>query len=206
MLVIDRIELHAFHQAQKVREFDREHALRLQQYLEATNEVVQLGNVREDVVRNDQVCGKPLPDQFPGQSAAEKPVDRRDTGFLRHLRDIHCGLDAKSRNFSRYEFFQKVTVVAGNFDDLAALIELVRAADLLNISLRVRHPGVGEGRKIAVIAEYRIRRFECIQLNEQAIGTEERAPKDSAFLPRWCSAARSTSLRMETFPDCKNLP
>ena len=55
-----------------MREFDREHALRLQQYLEATDEVVQLGNVREDIVGNDQVCAEPLPDQFPGQSSFRK--------------------------------------------------------------------------------------------------------------------------------------
>ena len=70
---------------------------------------------------------------------------RRDASFLRHLRDIRRGFDAKGRNFSSYELLQQVTVVAGNFDDLAVLIELVLAADLLDVSLGVRHPGVGEG-------------------------------------------------------------
>ena len=71
------------------------------------------------------------------------------------------------------ELLQQVAIVAGNFDDLAVLIELVLVADLLDISLGVRHPGVGEGREIAVVAEYRIRGFECVQLDEKTIGTEK---------------------------------
>jgi hypothetical protein len=53
-------------QAQKMREFNREHTLWLQQNLEATDKVVQIGYVREDIVRNDQVCAKPPPDQLSG--------------------------------------------------------------------------------------------------------------------------------------------
>ena len=145
MLMIDRVKLHPFHQAQKVREFNREHALWLQQYLEATDEVVQLRHVREDIVCNDQVRAEPLPDQFPGQSTSEELVDGRDAGILRHLRDIRRGFDAKGRNFSSYELLQQVAVVASNFDDLAVLIELVLAADLFDVPFGVRHPGVGEG-------------------------------------------------------------
>src|SRR3978361_1169867 len=104
MFVINRVELHAFHQPQQVRKLDREHSLRLQQYLEAADEVVQLGNVREYIVCDDQVSPMPLLDQFAGQSASEKPVNRRDTSFLRYLRDIHCGLDTKGWNFSSYKF------------------------------------------------------------------------------------------------------
>src|SRR3954462_15039255 len=117
MLVIDRVELHAFHQAEKVREFNREHALRFQQYLEATNEVVKLGHVREDIVCNDQVRAEPLPDHFPGQSTSEELVERGDTSFLRDLCDIRRGFNAKGRDFSSHELLQQVTVNAGNFDD-----------------------------------------------------------------------------------------
>ena len=66
MLMIDRVKLHALHQAKKVREFNRQHALWLQHDLEAADEVVQVGYVREDIVRNDQVCTKAPPDQFLG--------------------------------------------------------------------------------------------------------------------------------------------
>src|SRR5207237_10314495 len=104
-----------------------------------------LGHVRQGTSAKDQVRAKPLPDQLPGQGTSEELVDGWDASVLRHLRDIHRGFDAKRRNFSSYELLQQVAVIAGNFDDLAVLIELVFVANLFDISPGVRHPGVGEG-------------------------------------------------------------
>ena len=101
--------------------------------------------MRENIVRNYQVCAKPLLDQFPGQAAPKKLIDGGDSGLLRHLGNIHRGFDAEGRYFSTYKLLQQVTVVAGNFDDLALLIKLVLVADLLDVSLRVLHPGIREG-------------------------------------------------------------
>src|ERR1700737_2676115 len=55
MLVVDRVELAASHQLEKMRNFDRDHAVIAQQDGHPCDEVVEIGNVRQDVVSDDQI-------------------------------------------------------------------------------------------------------------------------------------------------------
>ena len=55
VLVIDRVELVPLHQAHQMRELDRDHTLGSKDPLHAGGEVVQVGYVGEDVVRDEQV-------------------------------------------------------------------------------------------------------------------------------------------------------
>ncbi len=50
VLVIDRVELVLPHQLHQVRELHRDDATRFEQYLHPSNEVIDIGHMREDIV------------------------------------------------------------------------------------------------------------------------------------------------------------
>ena len=60
MLVIDRVVLPSLDQAKQVRELQRNQARVLNQGAQACGEASDVRNIREDVVRGDQV-GSPVP-------------------------------------------------------------------------------------------------------------------------------------------------
>ena len=63
MLVIDRVELVALDETLQVRNLDCDHAVRLEERLHATDEVVQVWDVRHHVVGRHQVRPAPLGDE-----------------------------------------------------------------------------------------------------------------------------------------------
>ena len=87
----------------------------------------------------DQVRAEPLPDQFPGKALPKNLLIVGTPASCATCATFIAGSMPRA-GISGHEFLQKVAVVAGNLDNLAILIELVRAADFLNVSLRVRHP------------------------------------------------------------------
>ncbi len=88
VLVVDRVELVARHQPRQVRELDRDHALGREHPLDAADEVVQVGDVRQHVVGDEQVrppalggeAGRLAPGRRtrpPSRSPAPAPPRRR---------------------------------------------------------------------------------------------------------------------------------
>jgi hypothetical protein len=94
VLVIDRVELRLLHQAQQVRELDRDRARRRQRLAQATDEVVDVGHVGQHVVAEDQVGPGAARRRSGGRSRAEELDDRLDALGLRRLGGAGRRLDA----------------------------------------------------------------------------------------------------------------
>ena len=74
MLVINRVELVALDQAQKVGDLERRYAIGGQDDLDAPDEIVDIGYVSHDVVGRQQVGGPSLSCQ-PGRKIAPEELD-----------------------------------------------------------------------------------------------------------------------------------
>ena len=78
VLVVDRVELVLRHQPLEMRELQRDHALRREQPGHAGDEVVEVGDLRQDVVADDQIRPPAFGDQGVRQLDAEEVDARRD--------------------------------------------------------------------------------------------------------------------------------
>ncbi len=107
VFLIDGVELVALHEAQEILDFDDTDAVLGQEDFEAGDKVVQIGNVRENVVGHDQVGTLVLSDDFAGGLLAEKFVQRVDAVLLGGTGDVSGGLDAKAGNVIRDKFRSK---------------------------------------------------------------------------------------------------
>ena len=119
VLVVDRVELGPFEQPLNVRELEREQAVRRQQPGKALDEVVEVGDLGEDVVAGDQVGPAARCDELVGELHAEEACERRDALGVGHRRDVLGGLDPEDPDLPVAEVLEQVAVVAGDLDDEA---------------------------------------------------------------------------------------
>jgi hypothetical protein len=152
----------------------RQHAGRLEQCREAAHEIVEVGDVREDVV-SDQQVGTPFVGQPPRGVHAEQLDQRRDLVLDRHACDVDGGLDAQHGNLALAEPAQQIAVVAGDLHDPALGAEVEAVDRHLGIASRVVEPGGRERREVGVFPEDRLGRLVLLDLNEQAAIADHRA-------------------------------
>ena len=77
VLVVDRIELIFREQPLEMGKFERDDPLRRQHMLHPGNEVIEVGNLGEDVVADDEVCPPAFRDEPPSQRQPEELANRR---------------------------------------------------------------------------------------------------------------------------------
>ena len=119
VLVIDGVERAQFDQSQHVLEFDRQHSTWFQECLHTGDEVMQVRDVRQDIVRDDEVGGMTLFDQSTSCVQTEEFALCRHAILSRDLDDICRGVDPTHRDTAFDEMFQQVAVVACDLDHLA---------------------------------------------------------------------------------------
>ncbi len=173
MLVVDRVELELVDEVLQVRELDGEHPVRLQHPSQALDEVVQPGNVAEDVVGDDEV-GVGVLTQLSGRGGAEEPGQRGDPTLDCDRGDIGGGLDAEDRDAAAIEVLEQVAVVARNLKDPASLAEPEPLRDLVREPLRVLEPGARVRREVRIVAEDRLGGLELLELHEEARFADQR--------------------------------
>jgi hypothetical protein len=167
MLVIDGVELLFGHEPQQVREFHRDHAARLESDLHAGDEIVDVGNVGEHVVAQQEIGLPARVAQFRRGLHAEETHVRRDPFRDRGLRDVRRGLDSQHRYSLLAEVLQQVTVVAGDFHDLARRAETEALGHRDGVGPGMLEPRIRVGGEIRVVAEDAIRRLELGQLDQE---------------------------------------
>jgi hypothetical protein len=153
VLVIDGVELVLFHQPNQMRKLHRDDAVRFQEKFEATDEIIDVRHMREDVVAEKQIGLLSSARQLARQSLAEERSDCRDTLLDRDLGDIPGRLNSQDRDTLGLEVLQEVTIVARHFHDrrLPAQTEALR--DLVDIGPGVGEPAVGVRREVSVLLE-----------------------------------------------------
>ena len=167
--MVDRVELEALDQAHDVRHLDRRHTVRREDCLDSRDEVVQLGDLREDVVRHDQIRSAPVRDELPGQPRVEEGDDRLYSPLPCRLGHVRRRVDPERRYPALYEMLEEISVVGRQLDYEAARVEPEPLYDGLRIACRVRDPRVGVRGVVDVVAEDLLGRDVRLQLDEQAL-------------------------------------
>ncbi len=145
MLVIDGVELVLLDQVGEMRKLQRNDAFGLQQQLQATNKVIEIRHLRQNIVTDQEVGLASCTDQFGGKRRAEEIHARRHA--LGDCRFGHIGrrFDAKDRNALRQKMLQQIAVIAGDLDHEAVFIQPQPLCDFVAIGLRMADPAGGEG-------------------------------------------------------------
>ena len=105
-----------------MREFKGRQPIRPQQQRDTFDEVVDIRNVGENIVGNDQVGSMTLFLQLYCSAAPEKHCFGRYSLGAGDSSHILCWLDAERGDATLHEILQQIAVVAGNLDNLAALV------------------------------------------------------------------------------------
>ena len=99
VLVIDGVEFELGDEIADIGRLDDGNAVGLEQLLDAADEPVGIGNMREDVVGVDDVGELAFRREPPGKLLVEELDQRRDAlGLDRELRDVGRRLDAEHRD------------------------------------------------------------------------------------------------------------
>ena len=153
MLVVDRVELELLDQSDEMRHLDRRHPVRCEHDLDARDEVVQLRNLREHVVRDDEVGAATFRHERGGELRVEEVDDRLDACWRGRIGDVRGGIDAERGNAPRDEVLKQVAVVRGQLEDKARPRQPEPLGHPLRVALRVRNPGIRVRREVGVVAE-----------------------------------------------------
>ena len=138
--MVDRVELVLRDQALDVRELQRDDAFRFEKDGHASDEVVEVRNLREHVVADDEVGLDPFRHELPCEAHAEE-IDASRYSFCDcRFRDVRGGLDTKHRDAERLKMLEQIAVVAGKFDCEAFRSEVQAPGYVSAIRLGVSDP------------------------------------------------------------------
>src|SRR5262245_45280215 len=115
--MINRIELTFGDQLQEVRKLDSDRSALFQERLEPRYEVIDVGNVRQHVIRGDKI-GRMLVLQTQRGLASEERNFTWNAFLDRSRGDVLCRLDSLNRDVALCEELKQVAVVACDLDDL----------------------------------------------------------------------------------------
>jgi len=168
VLVIDGVDLGGRRIIKKKRKFEDDATFGLEEGFEAGDEVVGVGGVGKDVVAEDEVGFFAGGGEFCGEIVAEEFDEGVDAFFTGDFGDVGGRLDAEAGDFGFGKVLEEVTVVAGDFDDVALGVKREFADVALDGFASVTEQSVGKGGKIEVFAEKLGGRDEVSDLQEPA--------------------------------------
>src|SRR6266540_971044 len=168
VLVVDGVELEPGDHLAEVGHLDDRRAALLEQHGEPRDEAVQVGHVREHVVRVDHVGALALGDELAREVDPEELRDRGDAALHRYLRDVARGLDPEHRDGRSLVVLEQVPVIARHLDREAPRPEVPLPDEAPGELLGVAEHPVGERREVEVVAEQDLRRDRLGDLHEAA--------------------------------------
>ena len=169
VLVVDRVELVFRHQARQMRKLHCDHAPRRKQHFDAADEVVDVGNVRQHVVAEEDICTSMLGSDFGRGLAPEESHDGRNTLVDRAPGHVRRRFDAQHRHTAGDEMLQQVAIVAGDLHHLAGCAEREALDHHFSVASRMFDPARGIGRKVRVLGENLGRCDEFLQLDQKTL-------------------------------------
>src|SRR3954470_12901616 len=116
MLVINRIELALGAQTHQMRKFHGDNALLGQQYLQSFDEIVQVGNMGEDVVANQEIGTQTLSAQCPRSRLAEKVDTGRNSSVTSYHGDVSRRFYPQDGHLAINEVLQQIAIITCDFD------------------------------------------------------------------------------------------
>ena len=119
----------------------------------AGDEVVELRNLRQNIVGGDQVGVAVLGDDLSRGFGVEECGPRRDAPGASRLGHVGGGLDTEHPLTELDEMLQQVAVVAAELDDEAVRPKIEPRLHRLAVALGVRHPARRVGGEIGIFGE-----------------------------------------------------
>src|SRR5215510_8949320 len=140
MLVIHLVELVAGNRFVQMRKLEGDRAAWSEENLQSCHEVVEVGNLREDIVAKKQIWDFALRDELARRVAAKKSHERSHAALFRGLGDIRSGFDAEGRNAPFDEILEEVPVIAGHLDHTTYAREGELVDHLIDVPAAVVQP------------------------------------------------------------------
>ncbi len=169
MLVVDGVELSPPDQLEDVRHLDAHRAAWRQHRGQPGGEVVQVGHVRQHVVRHHQVRLAVLAHQRPRQLGTEELRQGRHTLLLGRRRDVPGRVDAEHADAARHEVAQQVAVVRRHLDDERGRAQALSLGSGRAETRRMIEPTGRVGREVRVLAEDLLGCREVFGLHQEAL-------------------------------------
>ena len=113
VLMVDRVKLVVFEETKQVGEFSGDDACWFEKGFDAGDEVVDVGDVGEDVIGDDEVSLFVFCGEFVGKFGAEELHERGDILFEGGGGDVGGGFDAEDGDAAILEILEEVAVVTG---------------------------------------------------------------------------------------------
>ena len=121
--------------------------LRAQQDLDSADEVVEIGNLCENVVAQDERGALPFSDELPRCLAPKNATSVGTPRSSAASRDVRRRIDPEDRNSGADEVLEEVTVVRGELDDEVVWAEPEPLADHLDVLACMLDPRTSSTRR-----------------------------------------------------------
>src|SRR5258708_9367657 len=183
MLMVNRVDLALGAQTHQMREFNRDNASVVQQYLQSFDEIVQVGNVGQDVVANDEIGAHALSAQCPRGSLTEEVDTRRNSSVAGYQGHVSRRLYAQDGNPAVNEVLQQIPVITCDFDDFALGADPEALDHRANICLCVIEPRFAVRREVGIVAENILWTLPFLELNQKAFAANINPQRKLFLLP-----------------------
>jgi len=136
------VELALRDEPQQVRKLHCDHAIRRQQLFHPGDEVVEIGDVRQNVVADEKIrASDPVP-EVPGGIEAEVQDLRRDAAVLGDRRHVGSRLDSQHVEATCRKMLEQVSIVRCNFHNPAVFAKVETLNRRVGIGARMGDPAV----------------------------------------------------------------
>ena len=173
MLVIDRVELVFVDQPLEVGKLERNHPVWSQKMRHSRGEVVEVRDLRQDIVADDEIGLPPLGCESLRELQAEEFNKGRNIFLLRDCGYVGGRFDADYRNAQRQKVLKQVSVVARNLIHPTRRIEMKPGRNHFTVPVRVLDPGRRVRRKVRIFRENVLRFHVLLQLHQEAVAADE---------------------------------
>ena len=138
--MIGRIKLGMTNQFQQVRKLKRHHAVRFQQGGETLGEIIDVRNMRIDIIAKQQIGLFSLGNQSSGRFLSEKKLQRGHPNPAGRSGGSSGRLNAQTRDARSNKILQQVAVIGCNFDHKTIRVQIKPARHGATVGRRVRKP------------------------------------------------------------------
>src|SRR5438067_623062 len=179
MLGVNGIEFEVIDHVAHVRILKNENTLRREKVQHASNETIDIVDVREDVRCEDAGRRSVGAMHFRAEPLVEKFVNGVDAGSARNLRNVGCGFDAEQAQVAALKILQKGTVIGCNLDDEFTGAKRKAFFDRIGERRKMGAHRVRGARYVDVIAEKDFRIDNLQKLYERTIVAHEHVERKS---------------------------
>ena len=123
MLVINRVELVLVNKPFKMRKLECDHPVRRKKMRHPRGKVVEIGDLRQNVIANNEIGLPPFGFQALRKLQAEEFNERWNIFLARNFSDISRWLDARNGDAKWEKMLKQISIVACNFENLAICAE-----------------------------------------------------------------------------------